>query len=205
MEQTAFTAVFPVGPGCLIPYASRLRMSRKSQPPRITGGVRQLKGKFMDGITIARGLHVLGVVLWIGGVGFVTTVLLPAVRRFKTPAERVAFFDAIERRFAWQARATTLLVGATGFYMMARLDLWSRFHFVAYWWMYAMVAVWLLFTVMLFIAEPLILHRKFHERARSDPEGAFAFIERMHQALLAVSLITVFGAVAGSHGLLLFE
>ena len=81
----------------------------------------------MDKLAIARALHVLAVVLWIGGVGFVTTVLLPAVRRLKTPAERVAFFDAIERRFAWQARATTLLGGLTGFYMTTRLELWSRF------------------------------------------------------------------------------
>ncbi len=68
----------------------------------------------MDLLAIARALHVLAVVLWIGGVGFVTTVMLPGVRRLKTPAERVAFFDAIERRFAWQARATTLLAGLTG-------------------------------------------------------------------------------------------
>jgi hypothetical protein len=32
-------------------------------------------------IVIARIVHVLAVVLWIGGVGFVTTVLFPAVRR----------------------------------------------------------------------------------------------------------------------------
>jgi uncharacterized membrane protein len=50
---------------------------------------------------LARALHVFGVVLWIGGVAFVTTVLLPAVRRLKAPAERVAFFEAVERRFAW--------------------------------------------------------------------------------------------------------
>jgi uncharacterized membrane protein len=30
---------------------------------------------------IARALHVLAVVLWIGGVAMVTTVLLPALRR----------------------------------------------------------------------------------------------------------------------------
>ena len=154
----------------------------------------------MDQLAIARALHVLAVVLWIGGVGFVTTVLLPAVRRLKTPAERVAFFDAIERRFAWQARATTLLAGLTGFYITTRLDLWSRFQSATYWWMHAMVAVWFLFTMMLFIAEPLVLHRWFQKRAMSDPEGTFALIERMHRVLLAVSLITVLGAVAGSHG-----
>src|SRR6516162_4095914 len=33
-------------------------------------------------------------------------------------AERQAFFEAVERRFAWQAHAMTLLAGDTGFYMV---------------------------------------------------------------------------------------
>lgn len=158
----------------------------------------------MDELAIARALHVLAVVLWIGGVAFVTLVLLPAVRQLKAPGERVAFFDAIERRFAWQARATTLLAGLTGLYMTARLDLWERFRLVAYWWMSAMVAVWLIFTIMLFVVEPLALHRKLHEKAQADPEAAYVAIERMHRILLAAALITIFGAVAGSHGLPFF-
>jgi len=32
----------------------------------------------------------------------------------KTPEERGAFFEAVEQRFAWQARVTTLLVGGSG-------------------------------------------------------------------------------------------
>lgn len=153
-----------------------------------------------DGLNLARGLHVLGVVLWIGGVGFVTTVLLPAVARLKTPAERVAFFEEIEGRFAWQARGTTLLVGVTGFYMVTIWDLWDRFTQVSFYWMHMMVAVWVIFTVMLFVAEPLFLHRWFRERARSDPEGTFRFIRRMHRVLLAISLLTVAAAAAGAHG-----
>ena len=35
---------------------------------------------FMDDVTFARTIQVLAVMLWIGGVGLVTTVLLPAVR-----------------------------------------------------------------------------------------------------------------------------
>ena len=57
----------------------------------------------------------LGVILWIGGVLFVTTVLIPSVRQMKDPAERVAFFEVVEGRFAWQARVTTLLTGLSGF------------------------------------------------------------------------------------------
>ena len=54
----------------------------------------------MDDMAFARALHVVGVVLWIGGVAFVTTILLPAILRFKSPGERVAFFEEIEGRFA---------------------------------------------------------------------------------------------------------
>lgn len=154
----------------------------------------------MDDVAIARALHVFGVVLWIGGVAFVTTVLLPAVRQVPDPAERVAFFERIERRFAFQARIATLLVGATGFHMAARWDLWHRFADPAFWWMHGMVAVWVLFTVVLFVAEPLFLHRWFLERAQAEPERTFALIQRMHRVLLTVSLIVVLGAVAGSHG-----
>ncbi|MBK8906700.1 MAG: hypothetical protein IPM60_01970 [Rhodospirillales bacterium] len=154
----------------------------------------------MDDAAIARALHVLGVVLWIGGVGFVTTVLLPAVRRMKDPPERVAFFEAIEGRFAWQARGTTLLVGVTGFYITAVWGIWDRFLEASFWWMHAMVFVWLLFSFMLFIAEPLFLHRYFLNSATKRPEGTFRLIETLHWVLLALSLITLLGATAGSHG-----
>ncbi|WP_068116804.1 hypothetical protein [Tropicimonas marinistellae] len=154
----------------------------------------------LDGAIVARGLHVLGVVLWIGGVAFVTTVLLPAVARMKDPEDRVAFFEEIERAFAWQARGTTLLVGLSGFYLVGIWDLWDRFAQVSYFWMHAMVAVWAVFTVMLFVAEPLFLHRWFLTRSKRDPEGTFRLIQRMHRILLAVSLLTVIAAVAGTHG-----
>lgn len=154
----------------------------------------------MDDATLARAIHVFGVVLWIGGVGFVTTVLLPAVRRLKTPEERVAFFEAVEQRFAWQARVTTLLVGISGFYLVQAWDLWDRFADIGYWWMHAMVLVWAVFTVMLFVAEPLVLHRWFLKRAAEKPDETFRLIQRMHWVLLTVSLVTVIGATIGSHG-----
>ncbi|HWA14631.1 MAG TPA: hypothetical protein VHA15_16190 [Burkholderiales bacterium] len=149
---------------------------------------------------VARVLHVLGVVLWIGGVAFVTLVLLPAVRRLRTPAERVALFESIESGFARQARLSTLLTGLSGFYLVHRLGAWDRFAQAQFWWMHAMVLLWGVFTLLLFVLEPWWLHGWFLARARRDPEGTFALIARLHWVLLALSLITVAGAVAGSHG-----
>jgi uncharacterized membrane protein len=159
----------------------------------------------MDDVTLARAIHVMAVVLWIGGGALVTTVLLPAVRSFKSPAERVAFFESVARRFALQARVTTLLAGLSGLYMVHRLDLWSRFAAIGFWWMHAMVGLWLLFSLLLFILEPWFLHRWFLARAAAEPEATFRLIQRLHWVLLSMSLLTILGAVAGSHGAALFS
>jgi uncharacterized membrane protein len=54
----------------------------------------------MDDVAIARALHVLAIVWWIGGVAMVTMVLLPNARASQTG---VALFQMAERRFAAQA------------------------------------------------------------------------------------------------------
>ncbi len=154
----------------------------------------------MDALTIARALHVLAVVHWIGGVAMVTLVLLPGLRRSVPASERYRLFEMIEGRFAFQARISTLLAGASGLYMTWSLNAWWRFLDPAAWWMHAMVAIWALFTVMLFVAEPLFLHRWFREQATAQPEATFALAERLHRVLLAASLVTIAGAVLGSHG-----
>jgi uncharacterized membrane protein len=159
----------------------------------------------MDDVTFARAIHVLAVVLWIGGVALVTTVLLPAVRCFKAADERVTFFESVERRFAGQARVTTAVAGLSGLYMVYRMDLWSRFAIPAFWWMHAMVGLWLVFSLMLFIAEPLFLHQWFLARAKSASESTFRLILGLHWLLLSLSAVTVLGAVAGSHGAVLFR
>jgi uncharacterized membrane protein len=156
-------------------------------------------------VTLARAIHVIAVVFWIGGVAMVTTVLLPAVRRFKSSDERVVFFESVEKRFAAQSRVSTLAAGSSGFYMIYRLDLWSQFASVAFWWMHAMTALWLIFTLMLFVLEPLFLHRWFRDRAQMAPDATFRLIQGLHWFLLSLSIITIFGAITGSHGLQLFE
>ncbi len=130
----------------------------------------------------------------------VTTVLLPSVRRFKSPEERVAFFERIEHRFAWQARVTTLAAGLSGSYLVQVMGAWHLYADLRFWWIHAMTLIWVVFSLMLFVLEPLVLHRWFRSRAIREPEKTFRRIQRMHWLLLVLSLITVAGAVAGSHG-----
>jgi len=72
----------------------------------------------MNELALARVIHLLGVVLWIGGVAMITTILLPTIAKMPSAAEKIEFFEHIENRFATQARLTTLITGLSGFYMV---------------------------------------------------------------------------------------
>lgn len=147
---------------------------------------------------IARALHVLGVVLWIGGVAMVTTVLLPAIRRSTPPAEQYRLFERIEHRFAAQARWSTQLVGASGLAMLWLTDSWARLANTG--WLHLMLAVYAVFTLMLFVLEPLLIHRLLASWARQNPVLAMRRLQRMHWLLLAISLAAVGFGVVGAHG-----
>ena len=69
-----------------------------------------------DDMTLARILHVIAIVGWIGGVWFVTFVVMPALSRSEAPETRLAAFHRIESGFAPQARIWVLLAGASGFW-----------------------------------------------------------------------------------------
>ena len=154
----------------------------------------------METLTLARIVHVLAIVLWIGGVGMVTTVIIPAVKTLKSKEEQIKTFERIEGKFALQAKILTILAAVTGFYMLYRYNAWERFFQLQFWWLHAMVIIWLLFSIVLFVLEPLILHRLFRKYMEENPTKTFRIIHRAHWILFLLSLVTIIGAVAGSHG-----
>ena len=153
--------------------------------------------------TLARVLHVLAVILWIGGVAMVTTVLIPAIKKLASKEDQIRTFEQIEGRFALQAKITTLITGVTGFYMLYALNAWDRYFDYRFWWVHAMTLVWIIFSLILYVLEPLVLHKVFKKYANKNPERTFKIMHRMHWILLMISLITTAGAVAGSHGWLI--
>ncbi len=66
-----------------------------------------------------------------------------------------------------------------------------------------MVCLWLIFTLILFVGEPLIVDRVVKRRALTAPDATFAALNYLHWVLLGFSVITVFAAVAGSAGMAL--
>ena len=153
----------------------------------------------MDDVAVALALHVLAVIHWIGGLAFVTLIVLPLGRLHSTGDEGLTLFDSLERRFATQVRFSVPLAGATGLWITSRTDLWGRFADPHFWWMSAMLGLWLVFMLMVFVLEPL-LHERFQQQARIDPAATLRRITHLHAFLLTLAALTIIGAVAGAHG-----
>ena len=155
-----------------------------------------------DDFALARALHVLALVHWIGGVTMVTTIVLPRARALANAQAAVAAFEMFEGRFAAQVRWSILLAGLSGFYMLYKMQGWARLVDPASWWLALMVAVWAVFALMVFVLEPLLVHRLFHDYALRDKERAFAWAIRLHAVALTVSGVAIVAGVLGAHGAL---
>ena len=154
----------------------------------------------MNDLTLARAIHMLSVVIWIGGVTFVTLVLIPTLRRSYFRIDQLTIFNSIENRFASIARVMVLLAGISGFYMIYKLDAWDRFTQIQFFWMHAMVFAWCLFFLVLFVIEPFILknHGRMVKNGHSITDLKKTYIA--HSVILVLSLLTILVSVLGAHG-----
>ena len=78
----------------------------------------------------ARALHIAAVVFWIGGVAFVTTVLIPALKKISDTNDRLELFEKLEGKFGFQAKITTLITGLSDIsrrFLLTLLILFSSF------------------------------------------------------------------------------
>lgn len=151
---------------------------------------------------VARVLHVLAIVIWIGCIAAVTTVIFPVMRRIESNEQKVWLFEQVERNFRPQARIAWLIAGLTGLYMVAYLGAWERFVAPHYWWMDAMVGLWVVFGLMLFVVEPLIVGPRIRQNLSAEPCTGLARMEIFHWLLLGLSLAVIAAVVSGIYGLL---
>ena len=156
----------------------------------------------INDFAIARALHVLALVHWIGGVALVTTIVLPRARALANAHDALAAFKAFEGPFAAQARVSILLVGLSGFYMLIKLQAWTLLLDPAFWWLALMVVVWTAFALIVFVLEPLVVNRLFHDYALRNKDRAFSLAIRLHAAALTISCVAIMAGVLGSQGAL---
>ena len=152
-----------------------------------------------DVFVLARVLHIIGVVLWIGGVAFLALVVVPALRSLPEPEKNFKIFAAVEGRFKGQAKIITLITGLSGFFMLFWLDAWDRYLDMSFWWVHLMTFIWFFFTLVLFVIEPILIKRNVHEKAMSNPAATFKFVNRMLMVLTTLSMLAILGAIVGVH------
>ncbi|MBI5598389.1 MAG: hypothetical protein HY890_01470 [Deltaproteobacteria bacterium] len=137
-------------------------------------------------------IHLLTVIVWIGGLAFITILVIPMVIRMPDALQKVLFFQRIEHRFAPMARVFNVIVGATGIAMLL-LTGWHRIIFTREGAsLLVMTVIWVFWFIMLFGLEPIIIRRMLANLAKSgekmEIEKVFARMNRMHRVLLVVSL-----------------
>jgi uncharacterized membrane protein len=156
----------------------------------------------INDFAVARALHILALVHWIGGVAMVTTIVLPRARALVDAHAALAAFEAFEGPFAVQARFSILLAGLSGFYMLNKLPAWTLLLDPAFWWLTLMVVVWAVFALMVFVLEPFVVHRLFHDYALRDKHRAFSLAIRLHALALTLSCVAIVAGVLGAQGAL---
>ncbi len=150
-------------------------------------------------------IHVLTVILWIGGLAFITFLILPMIVKMPNPLEKVLLFQRIEHRFAPAARIYSAVVGISGFAMFFMMDLQHVIFTGESLSLLFMIIVWIFWTVMLFGLEPLIIKRLLDRLASQKGDGleiedVFKRMNVLHLALLFISLAAAASGAIFAHG-----
>lgn len=144
-------------------------------------------------------VHVLGVVIWIGGVAFVTIIVFPMIMRMESSFEKVIFFQGIEHRFAKIAKISVLIVGLTGGWLLHITDEWRILFMSAGAGPTLMVIVWT-FYVLVLMFEGKLFKVIFSGEAQQDTSKVFYRLTVFHWVVLGLSLLTIFVGVWAGHG-----
>ena len=80
------------------------------------------------------------------------------------------------------------------------MDAWERLRYASFWWLHLMIAVWAIFALMIYLLEPLLMHRLFRAYALQHKDRAFALAIRLHSVALLVSVLAIAAGVLGAHG-----
>lgn len=150
-------------------------------------------------IPLLSALHVLGVVVWIGGVAFVTVVVFPMIIRMEGSIEKMLFFQGVEHRFLKIARVAVFIVGLTGALLLQLKSEWSHLFTSAGIGPTLMLLVWAFYTLIL-ILEAKLFKIIFHGEAQQDTAKIFSRLSTFHWVIMMVSFLAVAVGVWAGHG-----
>ncbi len=138
-------------------------------------------------------VHVLSIVMWIGGVAFVTLVTFPMILREDKSLEQVLMFQGVEHRFGKIAKIMVVLAGITGFYLLYEKGL-----SIGVW---IMICVWAVYASLLFGLEKIIFKKLFAkpEGGQYDTKKVFYMLQVFHWFVLGMSFLAIAAGIWTSH------
>ncbi len=141
----------------------------------------------------ALAIHVLSIVIWIGGVAFVTLVTFPMILRVEKSLDQVLMFQGVEHRFAKIAKAMVILAGLSGFYLIYEKGLSFG--------VWVMIFVWTFYASLLFGLEKLIFKRLFSAPSgkQLDTKKVFNILQGFHWFVLALSFMAIAAGIYAGH------
>jgi len=134
-------------------------------------------------------LHVLGVVFWIGGVGFATMIIFPTIQSMDGSIEKARLFLGVEKRFSRLAKGYVVAVGITGLMLFLRRGGLEDFGSLSILMLGFKIFVWLVFFILLFGAEKHIMKALVSEH--TDIKKAFRRMNIFHWFMLTLSGIAI--------------
>jgi len=149
--------------------------------------------------SVLTAVHVLGVVVWIGGVAFVTMIVFPMITRMEASFEKVLFFQGLEHRFARIAKVSVAVVGFTGGWLLYSTGEWRILLSMAGIGPTLMLLVWTFYLFVL-LFEGKIFKMIFGGGSQQDTDKVFSLLSRFHWVVLGLSLLAAGVGVWAGHG-----
>jgi len=144
-------------------------------------------------------IHVVSVILWIGGVGFVTAVFFPAMFKMEDSLQKVLMFQRIEGLFAKQAKVYIVVAGLSGFGLLYVTGRWSDLFTTRGIDVTLMLVTWTIFALVLTF-EKKVFSFLFGGKKDLPPEKVFLLLTVFHWVLLLLGLSAAFAGVLVGHG-----
>ena len=138
-------------------------------------------------------LHLLSIVIWIGGVAFVTAIVFPVLGRMEDSMVKVSFFMGFEKRFQLLAKIFMIIAGVTGillFWQRGAFASLARDETVLLGYKFF---VWLIYAILLFGAEKRLMRTLVSQK--TPPEKAFKRLSIFHWVVLILSLIAIVAGI----------
>lgn len=130
-------------------------------------------------------IHVLSIVIWIGGVAFVTMIIFPLIQRTQNSLEQVIMFQGVEHRFGKIAKVMVIVTAISGSYLIHESGLSLGVEI--------MIIVWAMYASLLFFFEKPLFKRIFSKPPGEelDTKQVFLRLQIFHWIVLGLSFFAI--------------